>query len=131
MDITARYDSSSVDLEGTAEALLGLALQIRASVAQQSFPLRLPSTPASPYLGYARMLIIRQNAGNVSVSRDAGAITIAGSPEKLAILARNIEWLMGQDARAVNHLHIEYYQGHAYVEKESISLVVTRRRAKS
>ena len=132
MDIAGQYDDSRIKLDGTADGIRALSREIQKLVGEQLFSLLFPSTSPAPYLGTAKSLKLRRDAGNVCVSRDADVITITGSEEKLAILASNIERLAEQDSGSVSgnlktHLHIEYYPEHFYVRWDSIPLVLTMR----
>jgi hypothetical protein len=59
----------------------------------------------------------------VKISVDGNSLVIEGSPEKLRILSKNIE---SRENELKNyHIHIEYFDGHFYLSKDSIPLVVS------
>jgi hypothetical protein len=129
MNIVGKYERSSLDIGGSAESLLELSRAIRELVGSEVYSLPVPLSPPTPYIGYAKSLKLEAIQGNVCVSRTGDEIAICGSPEKLAILARNIGYLAEQqssDDRG-EHLHIEYYPGHFYLSAESLPMVVTKR----
>ena len=131
MKIICKYDESSVDIEGSEESLCELSRTIQKCAGSEQLLLLLPQSPPTPDLRYAKSLKIDLGDGNVCISRIADEIIISGSPEKLEILARNIEFLAEQQGRSssgtcLDHLHIEYHPGHFYLREESIPLVVTR-----
>jgi hypothetical protein len=132
VNITAKYDRSNADICGRAESLRDLSKALHELVGSDVYSLAVPSSPPAPYLGYAQSLKIGRSQGNVCVSRSADVIAIVGSPEKLAILAHNIESLADQTVSGGSnnhseHLHIEYYAGHPYLKDESLPLVITKR----
>jgi hypothetical protein len=131
MNLIGRYGSSGIDLEGAAEDLRHLSRTIQEFVGSETFFLVVPSVPSSPYEGYLKSLRLEQHPGKVCISRDAGAIVISGPPDKLLVLARNIEEAAeGQDppnsGKLRYHSHIEYYPEHFYLSEESEPLVVTK-----
>jgi len=127
IDIVGRFGKSGVDLEGTAASLLELAGRVEGPLGRQTFELKMPSVPASPYSGYLRSMEIETGEGNVRIQRDDDRICIAGSKEKMRILAKNIASLASQKSdHSSEHSHIEYFPGHFYLAEGSEPLVVTR-----
>jgi hypothetical protein len=99
-------------------------------ITRETFSLEIPATPPLPYSGYCKSLSLECVGGPVRISRSAEQIVIAGSPEFLRILARNIDFLADQQDTVGSippHLHIEYFEGHAFLDKKSTPLVVTKR----
>jgi hypothetical protein len=132
LSIVGKYDSASVILESMAPALRDLSQAIREIAETTEFSLALPSIPPTPYLGYVKSLKIEKRTGNVYVSRIEDQVSISGSPEKLKILAQNIDHLAEHQSKPdlgnyEDHVHIEFYPGHFYVHEESMPLVLTRR----
>ena len=131
MNIVGKYDDSSVELEGTAEALHELSQVIRELVEAKDLSLALPSTSPTPYLGYLESVRIEQGTGKVCISRTGNQVLISGSPEMLTILSHNIESMPELQRRPASgmdrdHVHIEYYPGHFYLKEESVPLVFTK-----
>ena len=60
---------------------------------------------------------------NVKISVEGNSLLIQGSPEKLRILSENIE--TGEEKLENYHLHIEYFDKHFFLSKDSIPLVVS------
>jgi hypothetical protein len=131
MNIVAKYAESSVDIEGSAESLRELSQVIQKTGSSGTLVFRIPQNPPTPYLAYAKSLRICPSQGNISIIRNGDEIIINGSPEKLFILAQNIEGLAEQATHESPgnhqaHLHIEYHPGHFYLQENSIPLIVTR-----
>jgi len=127
IDIVGRFGRSGIDLEGSAMSLLEFAGRVEGLRGRETFGLRMPSAPASPYTGYLRSLEIKVGEGNVHILRDDDRVHIAGSVEKMGILAKNIASLASQESNhSSEHSHIEYYPGHFYLAEESEPLVLTR-----
>lgn len=59
----------------------------------------------------------------VKISVKGNSLLIEGSPEKLKILSENIE--IQENELKNYHIHIEYYECHFYLSKDSIPLVVS------
>ena len=98
-------------------------------VRREMFSLEVPATPPYPYSGCCNSVTLERAAGRVRVSRAAEQLIIAGSPELLEILAGNIEFLVDQKEQTgsiPSHVHIEYYEGHPYLDRESTPLTVTK-----
>ena len=130
MKLSGVYDASSVELQSASGELHALAQAIRGTPVTQEFLFPPALTPPHPYDGHVTSLRIVTDSGKVSVSRSGGQVAIRGSPEMLAILAWNVDvlayakciWLGGKQTY---HIHIEYYQGHFYLEEGSVPLVLT------
>jgi|SRR5579875_2834081 len=128
IDIVGRFGKSGTDLEGTAMSLLEFAEQLQRIRGRETFELRIPLVPPSPYSGYLRLLQIEVGEGNVHVLRDHDRVYIAGSVEKIEILAKNIAGLaLQKSSHSSEHSHIEYFPGHFYLTEGSEPLVLTRR----
>jgi hypothetical protein len=131
VEITGRYDDFGAELEGRADALRDLAEALRGAGATEERPLRIPTAPASPFLGYIQSLKITQTNDHVVVSRLGSQLIISGSPHGLEVLASVVDHVSDQDpieARGPSayHIHIEYYPGHAYLKQGSLPLVVQK-----
>jgi hypothetical protein len=128
MNIVGRYDDSDISLEGQGESLLELAQLIRRTTGPVIRSLMIPSTPPAPYDDYAKSLKLEPTDSYVRISRDETQIRISGSPDKLAILADNIEWIATHTHLAGDsgYIDIDYHPDHFYLEKGSIPLMVTK-----
>ena len=130
VNLVGRHDETSVDLEGSAEALRTVSRAIRDPVGRQTIPLEIRSAPPDPYPDYIRSVTIERAEGLVRISRAGDRLTVAGAPELLAVLAQNIEFLANssdsEGSSSGRHVHIEYYEGHFFLHKESVRLIVTK-----
>jgi hypothetical protein len=131
MNLVGRYDDSSIDIEGPTEGLQELAREMRDMHRAKEFSLSVPDQSPAPYAGYITSLQIESSSGNVLLTRSAARLTIRGAPEKLAILADNIDFLAVQpnqpkSVRLREHVHIEYYPGHNYLHEMSIPLLIAK-----
>lgn len=131
MDIAIRYSDGQIDIEGGEGALKRLSAGLRSAEEEVLIPLIRPSASPAPYNGYATTLRVKNSSNNVCISRQDNEVTIVGTREKRAILAQNIENLTDEDGRQGSeqnriHAHFEYHEGHYYLTRESLPVVVTR-----
>lgn len=130
IDVVGRLGNSGINLEGTASSFLDLSERLRDIRGHETFVLNVPRVSPSPYSGYLRLLQIDVGEGNVHISRDSDLICIAGSADKIGILASNIASVASQKSSVSSiHSHIEYHPGHFYLSEGSEPLVLTRRKA--
>ena len=70
-----------------------------------------------------RGLVVRHDNGRVCIVKDSDKVVINGSPHHLRLLAENIE-AVADDGEVDQHLHIEYYPDHFFLDERSEPLVV-------
>jgi hypothetical protein len=125
MQLTGRYCENGIDLAGDGEAINFLAQAIRQTHRTNQLFLHKPkSRLPDPYDGFALSLEIRVTNSLVCISRCDDQIGIAGSSDLLEILAQNVGFVTTNSGS--NHLHIEFYPSHFFLDPESIPLVITR-----
>jgi hypothetical protein len=132
MELTARHDDTSIELEGNSENLRQFAQAVRDAGITRVYRLQLPSAPAAPYAGYLTSLRLEPSSGNVCLSLRNNQLIVQGARERLATFADNVEFLSNSAGpvrfgACADHLHIEYYPGHFYLDEKSIPLVVIKR----
>jgi hypothetical protein len=59
----------------------------------------------------------------IAVDRDGRRLLISGAVQHLAVLAQNLRGL-AREGRPGEHLHIEYFPGHFYLDQQSAPFVV-------
>ncbi|SRR5579872_1131675 len=127
MSLSVKYNDSSLELESSKAGLLDLAEKMQTNRDIQRISLSHPITSPNPYLGYADFLTLEPSSGNVYIGRRGREVRISGAPEKLEILAGNIEFLANdEDDNSKSHIHIEYRPGHFYLREKSMPLVITK-----
>lgn len=131
MTLSVMYDNSSLEIEGNADALRKLSLKI--SGCDGTCQVTLPdfSEVNERGLGYANGLTISVGSGPVSIARLEKHILISGSKEKLQVLAQNFLWLADREkpetlTKIRDHLHIDYYPGHFFLEEGALPLTISR-----
>jgi hypothetical protein len=65
----------------------------------------------------------------VELRRQNGELFISGTVNMIGTLTKNLVFLLGQSERTTNgplkpHIHIEYYDGHPYLSRDSLALIV-------
>jgi ribosomal protein L30E len=130
MMVAALYDDLSIEIEGSADALRKLSLNV--IECEGVCRVVLPKFPEESERGlkFADELTIIVEVGQVNITRAEKQIVISGSKEKLVILAQNILWLADQvkverTASISDHIHIDYYPGHFFLAEDALPLIVT------
>ncbi|MBW5481580.1 Imm32 family immunity protein [Streptomyces bambusae] len=114
--------TGELELSGTRSELLALGRKLRSGRGE------ILLSKVSNAFPYARSLLrieFQQASGKIRMSSSGGgeALTIEGRLESLCLLAENIE-SFALEADQDDHLHVDYFPGHDYLDKWSGSLVV-------
>lgn len=117
---------SGFEVSGDRTALHNLAQVLRRDESPDTAEVWLETGfEAAPYDEFMSRLIVRHDSGRVRVMKESDKVLIKGSPHHLRLFAENIEAL-ADDAEVDQHLHIEYYPNHFYLDQSSEPLVVER-----
>ncbi|CAM3243625.1 hypothetical protein STSO111631_09435 [Stackebrandtia soli] len=77
-----------------------------------------------PYVGSLSRIIVRQSNRKIVMRVvDGKDFEACGNMDSLRQLARNVE-NFAASAYGKDHLHVDYYPDHFYLDEESVSLVV-------
>jgi hypothetical protein len=109
-----------LELAGTADELRSLGGAIESGAG--SFALQ-TNADVSPYDIALRHLKIETNSREgvaISVDQENNQIIISGPIERLMILGQNVS----NAASSGDHLHIEYFPDHFYLDRDSVPLVI-------
>jgi hypothetical protein len=132
VDVVGRYtNSDGVELRGHPAALRRLADMLVSTDRPLEITLSVPEGASSePYDAFLRRIRITRSSGDVAIMRCDTTMVVTGATEKLSILARWISWLAADnETMATNdvsdHLHLEYYPGHEFLDASSRPTVIT------
>ena len=122
-----RYSKSGdLELQGSPDSIIQLADLLVSE--HQEIDLSTPNAiQSAPYDAFITAIHLKRQEGHVVIQRTDTVLTICGSLENLALLADNLKWLANQVTvtGCDNHLHIEYYPDHFYLNASSVPLVVS------
>lgn len=127
--VIGRYSASGeIEIRGDKQALLSWAESL-ADNHNASISLVVPQAPANPYDSFLVAMYILRADEAVRIKLNGETLVISGSQEKLKLLADNIKWLAVcensvESGQIENHLHVEYYQGHFFLDPKSDSLII-------
>lgn len=80
--------------------------------------------------GASAVIRVQPRPGKVALRWEAGAIVISGDEESLAALARTLDFTANgpeQPSPVPYHSHVEFYDGHLWLDRSSTPLIVTLR----
>lgn len=117
-------EAGDLAIEGDALGLHFLARALERD--QASIQLAAGRTGADPYDGFLRVVSLDTDQGKVRVAREGSTLRVVGSQQFKALLAANVMGLADAPARESDHLHIDYYPSHPYLDAGSASLVLGR-----
>ncbi len=125
LGITSRYAREQAELCGNKAALEALAEAFVSGSAVRISLAAAKGIEPAPFEGFLRHLEIRPSNGRIKIAREGKVLTIDGAPEWLQILAENIAslWLL-RPPTAREHLHIEFYDGHPFLDRDALPLTV-------
>lgn len=121
--VRCSVESGEVEVAGTVDALEEWASALTWDDVEISTSL---GDDPSPYSLYLVGICVRSTAHGLvkmSVDADRQALVFAGSRQSMNVLAENIRGLCREGVLG-EHLHIEYFPDHLYLEESRISLVV-------
>jgi hypothetical protein len=122
LDIVGRYSfEGDISLEGTQQALSQLAAVVKLA---GTYPLVVPEKAlVAPYDAFLERLEITFSDPRVRIARRDRSLSISGPKWGLKALSETISWL-SQPSSAGQHVHVEYYPDHYYLDASSEPIVV-------
>ncbi len=106
-----------LELQGTPDALRELASCLRSAGSLETC---IDANAIGE--GAPQRVCVRVTKGMVRIYRLAAVLCIGGSPERLEILAGNVDTIASSGPG--NHIHVEHYEGHPYLGSTSEPLVI-------
>src|SRR5215831_10686397 len=103
MMLIGKYSDQGIEIEGSADALRSLSQTITELGTQVTLSLSVPSIAPAAHPVYAKSLRLHSDGNAVCISRQEDEISIGGPPQKLAILAENINSLAQEDLASDFH----------------------------
>jgi hypothetical protein len=118
------HDGSEVELSGSADSLREFAARLaEANAATISLD---SAVGASAYSDWINSISIEPlEAAHTRIGIQDRRLHIAGPTDQLRAIADNVHWLTINSPDTGSHLHMEYYDGHPFLEPGSIPLVIT------
>lgn len=126
--LTGRYSfRGELEFEGSISGLTALATLLRRTNEIKIVTLQVPSCPVDvePYDGFISTIQLQRAEGKVKIHREGDAIVIVGASDRINLLADNISLLIEDGERGAEHCHIEYYEGHPWLDGKTQPLVIT------
>ncbi|MFJ6011517.1 hypothetical protein [Streptomyces sp. NPDC092952] len=122
MKVLHSDSTGELELSGTRSELLALGQELRSG--RGEILLAKVSNPF-PYTGSLLRIKFQQASGKIEISSsgDSESLEIEGGLESFSLLAENIEGF-ALEADQDDHLHVDYFPGHDYLEEDSGSLVI-------
>jgi hypothetical protein len=117
-------ESGDIAIEGDAQGLRALAAALRADKAL--IELATLSGGIGLYDGYLLEISLETGTGKIRVARSGTQLRVVGNAECKAILADNILELAGAASGSGDHLHVDHYAGHPYLDVSSEPFTVGR-----
>jgi hypothetical protein len=111
---------ADAEIEGLPLALQRFAELLRAAVDNRA---SMAVSSAGPEVVHT--IAVRQCDAPIQIRYLSGVLSFEGAKDKLDILAYNIEFLVFSNPESP-HMHIEYYEGHPYIDALSIPLIISR-----
>ena len=122
-------DPAGLELEGDVVGLLDLSHALTCD--RQTRAIQLSTIQPPPYDRCLTAILITKisdDAACLNISRIASEMHITGPGRKLAVLAKNIKFLISQTVEPTStiqeHIHIEWYQDHPLLSPTSIPLTI-------
>jgi len=129
--LSALYDNSSVEIEGTSQDLRELSRNIRECGSLCHTPLSAPALSDGRGLRYLKELIVRVDSNLLKISEADEKLFVAGAREKLALFSANIDWLADSQKAGVpqnrDRLRIEFYPGHFFLSEDALPIILLRK----
>ncbi|MEU0092188.1 hypothetical protein [Kribbella sp. NPDC006257] len=124
-EVAIRYSmrSNELDVSATREGLLEIADLVEAGDGRVVAD---DGVDPLPYDVCIPLLVVRRLAGGgvvIRVSKEMSDVTLEGGQDALRLLAENLRGLAVEGADD-EHLHLEYFAGHFYLEEASVPAVV-------
>jgi hypothetical protein len=131
--VVARYDRhGGIEIAGDSEDLLRLSDLIFSEEPEAVFSLRVPQTgDAAPYDGFLSSIKVSTGDQKVRIVRYGDSIHVVGSRTALISFSRSIRAVAEKaetpESRELIHIHVEFYEGHPFLESGSEPLTVALR----
>lgn len=122
MKVLREDSTGEMEFSGTRSELLALGQQLRSGRGE----VQLSVTPDPlPYSRSLSRIEFRQAGQKIrfSLAGDGDSLEIRGGADALNLLAENIEGF-ASEADLSDHLHVDYFPGHDYLEDGPGSLVI-------
>ncbi|HMS86001.1 MAG TPA: hypothetical protein PKD12_20365 [Nitrospira sp.] len=132
--LSGRYSlRGEVEIEGTVDGLTVLSQSLRTNTQEIKLPLRILSTEdVRPYDWSISSIELQLSQGKVKIKiyREGDSLVISGALKYMAALADDVDFLVNQgltnETQGVqHHSHIEFYEGHFWLDPESQAIVIT------
>jgi len=126
LPVVWRYAATSgFELSGDRVGLHAVAESLRdaATVSEREVWHDSNDRGATPYDVFIKRMVVRQAPSKVRITREDDVVVVTGRREELNVLADNIDSLV-HGAERGDHLHIEYFPDHFYLDQGSEPLVV-------
>jgi hypothetical protein len=122
LKVLSNDSTEELELSGTPVELLALGQKLRSGEGES--PLMQVSDPF-PYSRSLLWIEIRRASGKIKIwcSGDGESLHVEGDLKSLSLFADNIEGFALEADRS-DHLHVDYYPEHDYLDEGSGSLVV-------
>jgi len=133
LPVVARYDrQGGIEIEGTPDELRRFSRLLVSADLEIVFCLTIPQTgDAAPYDGFLMSIRVSRRSQRVRIARRGDSINVEGSKAALESFAKSIMFLVDKaddgDIAEPLHIHVEYYDGHPYLESDSEPLTVALR----
>ena len=131
LGVVVRYDRlGGIEIEGCADELLKLSRFLLSGGTEISCSLTLPvDGTAEPYDGFLSSMTVSRRGHKARISRHEDSLHIGGSEASLVDLSKSIAFLPSSigsqgDTKSI-HSHVEYYDGHLFLEPNSEPLTIT------
>jgi hypothetical protein len=116
-------DGSEVLVTGGSADLVRLAAFVRSGLPIVAW-LDVPHIEAAPYAQWLDSVEVRPAEGiPLLIAIEARRLVFAGDAACRDTLAYNFEFLASSEQQP-DHLHVEYYSGHPFLDERSVSLVL-------
>lgn len=125
LQVTVLLGDREVEVEGTPTALRQLATLIQ-SPAEVSIGLASGRVNLGPFRGFARSITVRPNERKVRIERQDDQLLLSGTWGAREVLAANLNDFAQGPYEPGDHLHVEFFPGHAYLDEGSLPLVFSR-----
>jgi hypothetical protein len=128
VNIFGRFSPVSAELIGAPESLIKLAETLSNDIPSVIYALANPvDLSLLPSENFLTTLQIIQEESMVKITVEQDSLIIKGKKEKLSTLAQNIRFHadLAKSTGENNHIHIEYFPDHFYLDPSSFPLIVT------
>jgi hypothetical protein len=131
LSLVARYDRrGGVEVAGRPDDLRRLSDLLLSEDGKAAFDLTVPrAEDAAPYDGFLSSMSVETADQKARITRRGDSVRVVGSRVALTSLARSIEFIASNGDTKSAHIHVEFYEGHRFLEPDSEPLTVALRGA--